>query len=695
MSYSQVFGGNTIFPSDVSYLALALTADTTLEWPLEAATGSNIVARIIDVTPTGAYAITMPPANETAAGQVTTFYNAGASTITIKGSAGATLLTIAAGLTYTLYLTSNATAAGTWRSFQAGATTAQAQASALAGYGLVAQGSVLSQSQDVVTFNADYTAGAADRASTYVWTGGLGTLTLTAASTLGNNWFMSIRNEGTGNLTVDPSGADTINGAASLTLRPGDSAFINTDGTSFYTVGLGQDPVFAFDYTSIDITGAVDEYVLTGSELNRIAYQFVGVQTTNLVIVVPATTQQYWVANDTTGGSYTLSLGTAAQVSPVGVTRGARGIYYCQGSTVVNAATASISVPIGISEGGTGATNASGARINLGGTSVGIAVYTAASEAAGQLALGATATGQSLFTAASAAAGMAVVTPLTTKGDLFTYSTLSTRLAVGTNGQVLTANSATATGLEWSAAAAGTVTSVAVSGGTTGLTTSGGPITGAGTITLAGTLAVANGGTGITAFGTGVATALGQNVSGSGGIALTTSPTFTTPTLGMASATSVNKVALTAPATGSTLTIADGKTLTASNSITFAGTDSTTMTFPPASASVGYLNIPQNSQSAAYTTVAADSGKHIFHPSTDANARTFTIDSNANVPYPVGTAISFVNMTAEVVTIAITSDTMYLAGTGTTGSRSLAQYGMATALKMTSTTWIISGSGLT
>jgi hypothetical protein len=110
---------------------------------------------------------------------------------------------------------------------------------------------------------------------------------------------------------------------------------------------------------------------------------------------------------------------------------------------------------------------------------------------------------------------------------------------------------------------------------------------------------------------------------------------------------------------------------------------------------LGYINAPINSQSAAYTTVAGDAGKVIFHPSTDANARTFTIDSNANVAYPTGTVLTFINMTSQVVTIAITSDTMYLAGTGTTGSRSLAQYGMATAVKMTSTTWLISGSGLT
>jgi hypothetical protein len=107
-------------------------------------------------------------------------------------------------------------------------------------------------------------------------------------------------------------------------------------------------------------------------------------------------------------------------------------------------------------------------------------------------------------------------------------------------------------------------------------------------------------------------------------------------------------------------------------------------------------DVPQNSQSAAYTTVAADAGKHILHPSADTTARVFTIDSNANVPYPIGTAITFVNQNAGgVITIAITSDTMRLAGAGTTGSRTLAANGIATALKLTATEWIISGTGLT
>lgn len=122
---------------------------------------------------------------------------------------------------------------------------------------------------------------------------------------------------------------------------------------------------------------------------------------------------------------------------------------------------------------------------------------------------------------------------------------------------------------------------------------------------------------------------------------------------------------------------------------------SSNLTIPDdaASTEVGYLNIPQNSQSAAYTTVMADRGKHIYHPTSDDNPRTFTIDSNANVAYPTGTAITFIN-DQNTLTIAITSDTLVWAEDGSTGSRTLAENGMATAIKVTSTRWIISGTGL-
>ena len=107
--------------------------------------------------------------------------------------------------------------------------------------------------------------------------------------------------------------------------------------------------------------------------------------------------------------------------------------------------------------------------------------------------------------------------------------------------------------------------------------------------------------------------------------------------------------------------------------------------------------LPQNAQSAAYTLSLADIGKHVLHPAADTTARTFTIPANAAVAFPIGAAITFVNQngTGGVVTIAITTDVMRLAGAGTTGSRTLARNGIATALKIAATEWIISGSGLT
>jgi hypothetical protein len=231
--------------------------------------------------------------------------------------------------------------------------------------------------------------------------------------------------------------------------------------------------------------------------------------------------------------------------------------------------------------------------------------------------------------------------------------------------------------------ASGTVTSVSGTGTVNGISLSG-TVTSSGNITLGGTLAnvdltsqvtgtlpAANGGTGITSLGTNVATFLGTPSSanlasaltdetGSGSLVFATSPTFVTPVLGT-------------PTSGTL------------SGCTVDGTNA-----------VGFRNIPQNSQSAAYTLVLTDAGKHILHPSADTTARIFTIPANSSVAYPIGTALTFINQNgAGVVTIAIATDTMRLSPAGTVGSRTLAANGSATCIKITSTEWIISGSGLT
>lgn len=385
-SFTQVFGGNTIYPSDVSYLALALDADTVLEWPSDS-NSADVAARIIDVTPSGTYDITLSSALSVGVGTTILFNNLGPDAVTVKSASGATLLSITAGDLWQIYLTDNDTVGGVWRTFRYGASTAQAQASALAGYGLTPTGSTLSQQYPVTEINTNYTIGAPNRAATLVWTGGVGTFTLptTAAAVVG--WFVNVRNAGSGTLTLSPAGGEIINGGSSLVLQPGDSAIVVANVGEWYTIGLGQQAVFAFDYTSIDLTGETSPYTLSGAELNRIAYKFVGTLTADMEIVVPGTIQQYWVDNATTG-VYDLGLRTPSQVTPVNVPQGSRGILYANGSNVVAADTRTLATPFAVSDGGTGSTTAGGALVNLGGTAIGIDIFTAATQAAAWTALG-------------------------------------------------------------------------------------------------------------------------------------------------------------------------------------------------------------------------------------------------------------------------------------------------------------------
>lgn len=245
-----------------------------------------------------------------------------------------------------------------------------------------------------------------------------------------------------------------------------------------------------------------------------------------------------------------------------------------------------------------------------------------------------------------------------------------------------------------------------ISFGSTGLT----PATATtGAVSVAGTLAVANGGTGLTSGTSGgvlyysaagtlassaALTANALVIGGGAGVAPSVTTTATGALTFLGTPSSANLAALLTDETGTGLNVfATSPTLvtpilgtpTSGNlsNCTADGTDQ-----------VGFKNIPQNAQTGSYTLVLADSGKHIYHAS-GAGAATYTIPAATSVAYPIGTAITFVNLSSTSISIAITTDTMYLTGAGTTGTRTLAQYGAATAMKIANTSWIIAGSGLT
>jgi hypothetical protein len=208
----------------------------------------------------------------------------------------------------------------------------------------------------------------------------------------------------------------------------------------------------------------------------------------------------------------------------------------------------------------------------------------------------------------------------------------------------------------------GTVTSVDVSGGTTGLTTSGGPITNSGTITLSGTLAVANGGTGITSFGSGVATWLGTPSSanlasavtdetGSGALVFGTSPTLTTPVLGTPTSGDLSNCT------------ADGTNSVGTSNVSAVGT-----------------------KTSSYTLATGDVGKYVQV----GTGGSITIP---DATFSEGDAVSIFNNTTGNITITCSITTAYISGIDTDqASVTLSTRGVATILFISGTVCVITGS---
>ena len=409
MSFTSVFGGSTIYPSQVSYLSIDLnTVDVVLTWPLDNNGAVDIAANIIDVNCTvGGFNIFLPAANLASTGQTVLFNNTGTNSFTVVDTSGNTIVSLASGELWQVYITDNTTLNGSWQVLQYGVGVSSATAGALAGLGIKAIASTLNQSQEVVELNSSFTTGNSNRSQLLLWTGGTGTLTLPLPATVGNDWFLSVRNQGTGSLVLDPSGAYLIDGGATKEIPPTNSCFVICDGLAYYTVGFGQNVNFAFNYTSIAVAGT-GNYTLSTAEQNKISYRFTGALTGNRVIIVPPTVQQYWVDNSTTN-SFSLTVKTSAGTG-FAVPQTSRAILYCDGTDVVNAATAGISTPISIANGGTGATTANGALINLGGGSAGIAVFQSSTQAQGRTAIGGSTIGQALFTSPASAATLTNLT---------------------------------------------------------------------------------------------------------------------------------------------------------------------------------------------------------------------------------------------------------------------------------------------
>ena len=336
MSYNSPFTGNVIQPTDVSYRAVTLSANTQLEWPINGNATDDYAARIMQVTATTAgLSLYMPPANQSSVGNDALIRNVGANTFTVKDYAGTnTIISVAAGESKYVYITANPTTTGTWGNIAFGTGTSSADAATLAGYGLVASGSTLNQSHPALTLVNAGTFGVTNRAQTSVWDGGAGTYTLPSATTLGNNWFTLFKNSGTGSMVI--SAADNIDGQSTKTFAPNESAFIVSTGTTYLTVGYGVSNQFF--YTSLVKAVVTGSYTLTSSEATNTIQTYTGTLTGNVTVVYPPVVNLYVIKNSTTAGGFTFTVGTGSGTSVI-IPSGQQVTLACDGTNFFNANT--------------------------------------------------------------------------------------------------------------------------------------------------------------------------------------------------------------------------------------------------------------------------------------------------------------------------------------------------------------------
>jgi hypothetical protein len=336
-SYTNPFTGQTINPAAVGYESLSLTSNISLEWPINGIDGTP-ASNIIDVTATSSgtgtgWLLQLPPAAQVSTGQSVIVRNIGTNSFTVTDYSGNTIVTVTSGVAQFVFLTDNTTVNGVWQTLVFGAGTAAANASALAGFGLLPIGLTLNQALNISTYFSSTTLTSNSRAQFNVWNGGVGAFTLPSASSLGNNWFTIFRNNGTGVLTLTPIGTDTIDGNITQQLQLTESLVLVSNGSTGYnTYAYGRSNQFAFTQLAQNVTGGT--LTLTSAQGASIIQEYSGILTSNQIVVLPSTVQLYSLQNSTTG-AFTLTFKTSAVGgSTVSVGQGQTAFVVCDGTNV-------------------------------------------------------------------------------------------------------------------------------------------------------------------------------------------------------------------------------------------------------------------------------------------------------------------------------------------------------------------------
>lgn len=332
-SFTDVFGGITIYPSDLGFIDYTLTTSSTLIWPDNGESSSNIAASFTRITASNpGIIVTLPDADAASVGKALRFKNNGSNTFTIDSASGSTIATMSAGQDILLSITNNTTSGGLWDSSYIGSGTTSANASVLAGNGLTTSGATLIANWPVnFTGSSGYNLTTTSDATVLTWTGGTGTVNIALDAGTGRNGYIAaVKNYGTGILTLSGNAVDKIDGST-VSLFPNDSTFIVSAGlgNGFYTIGLTNNT--SISVIQLNITSSIT--TLTAAQAtNKIFILSGDIANTGggCSIVFPEASGQFTIIN---------------RMTAIGTYRGSNEAYVVIQTSAVGGAT--VNIPLG------------------------------------------------------------------------------------------------------------------------------------------------------------------------------------------------------------------------------------------------------------------------------------------------------------------------------------------------------------
>lgn len=349
MSYTDIFGSQTVPPSDYSLASYSLVdATTQLYWPTATPVGAKYIAKITRLSSTVPAAVQLQSAQALSVGFDFIIENAGAQVITVLDADGLSMLAVAPGSLVYVYLVDNTSTAGTWNSTVYGAGTSQVQASTLAGTGLGVESNKLFVRVLSETLTSNYTVASADNAKLLVVASGTVTLTLPALASLPEGFYFYFKNSATSAATLDPSDASTIEGGTTKTFAPDEAALVMAAPLGWVTVGYGRDVEFVF--SEFVINAAAPDPTLTTGDVSGRMLRVTGTATSSKTVTLPPVPGVYFVTTDGGLGSYSVTF-TIGAGTTVALPANQATVLYCDGTNVRIAISTSVQSTLSLVDG--------------------------------------------------------------------------------------------------------------------------------------------------------------------------------------------------------------------------------------------------------------------------------------------------------------------------------------------------------